>query len=157
MAQINVEIHQGLIFFQCDEIGNVEVRVGEQIELTLQVEVEEPANRGSAERLRWRASQRLRQVFCIPPSSCRGRQEKWESEAVCAVWMSLSCLGCRTASASSSEDRAGRSWRLFSSKVMVRRMRLMPILMLSSESLRKVTLMASTPAPYGVFLGKAVL
>src|SRR5579863_1414107 len=71
--------------------------------------------------------------------------------------LELLILGWRTASARSSELRAGRSWRLFSSKVRLRRMRSMPTLMLSSESLRKFILIARTPASKGDFLGKVDL
>src|SRR5882762_6161556 len=69
----------------------------------------------------------------------------------------LLILGCKTASARSSEERGGRSWRLLSSKVRFRRMRLRAILMLSSESLRKFILMARTPAVYGDFFAKVAL
>ena len=40
VAEVNVEIHESLIFFEGDEIGNVEASVGEQVKLILQIEVE---------------------------------------------------------------------------------------------------------------------
>lgn len=39
MAEIDFEVHEGAIFFEGEEIGEVEACVGEKVELALQVEV----------------------------------------------------------------------------------------------------------------------
>lgn len=46
MAEVDVEVHEGTIFFQEEEIGNVEVGVGEKVELALKIEVEETFDGG---------------------------------------------------------------------------------------------------------------
>src|SRR5579863_1518523 len=41
VAEVEVEVHQGPIFFKDEEVGDIEAGVGEQIELALHIEIEE--------------------------------------------------------------------------------------------------------------------
>src|SRR5215467_3534679 len=41
LAEINLEEHQAVVFFESDDVGNVQMGAAEQIELVLQVEIEQ--------------------------------------------------------------------------------------------------------------------
>ena len=41
LTEINLEIHQAMVFFERNDIGDIQVGVGEQIELALQVKIEQ--------------------------------------------------------------------------------------------------------------------